>query len=176
MGSTCSGNKDNEQSMSYLKNKPKISLAEQSTQSQSDNFSRTNTHTYAPEDILDDDFEAEIIKATAECMASMHIDFYDEHNPTIDDMYRSTSEPYRIPRNSDYPDKNEMIINETNHRKATYNEVKQQLCDRINERIKASFELQTADWEPSSREMAHSFIIEFIANLVDEKMNHSKLK
>ncbi|CAF2967408.1 unnamed protein product [Rotaria sp. Silwood2] len=173
MGSTCSGNKDNEQQMIYLRNQSKISPVEQSTQSQSNNFSTTNTNTYDPQVILDDDFEAEIITVIAECMASVPVDFYAKRNSIIDEMYRSTSEPCHILHNSDYPDKNKTMLNGTNHKKATYNEVKQQICDRINERITASFELHTADWELSSRETARSFLKVFIEKFVDEKMSHS---
>ncbi|CAF2806556.1 unnamed protein product [Rotaria sp. Silwood2] len=155
MGSTCSGNKDNEQQMIYLRNQSKISPVEQSTQSQSNNFSTTNTNTYDPQVILDDDFEAEIITVIAECMASVPVDFYAKRNSIIDEMYRSTSEPCHILHNSDYPDKNKTMLNGTNHKK------------------RPSFELQTADWELSSRETARSFLKVFIEKLVDEKMSHS---
>ncbi|CAF3408367.1 unnamed protein product [Rotaria sp. Silwood1] len=176
MGSACSGHNDNKQHVIYVRNQTKISPVEQPTHSQSDNFSRTNTNTYALQVILDDDFETEIIKAITECMATLPVDFYDEHNPIIDEMYRSMSDPYHILHNSDYSDKTETIVNETNYKKAMNNEVKQQLCNQINERIKASFDLQTADWEPSSREIALSFLRAFIEKLVDEKMNHSILE
>ncbi|CAF1980988.1 unnamed protein product [Rotaria magnacalcarata] len=172
MGTVCSGDKSIELRLIDPRRKNAIPRAEQSTQNPSDHFSKIITNEFSPQGILDDDFETEIVQAITDCMASIDVTSHVEQHGIAHEIQCSISESFHHFIFSNTLDKNETKTNKKVYKKMTNKKVKQQLCDRINERIKPSFELQTADLEPTSREMARSFIQVFIKNLVDERMNH----
>lgn len=64
-----------------------------------------------------------------------------------------------------------MKLNKMVFTKVISNELKQKLCDLVSESVRASFEVQTDEWEPTSREKARLFLKEFIENVVEEKMH-----
>ncbi|CAF3630599.1 unnamed protein product [Rotaria socialis] len=172
MGTVCSGDKSIGLRLRDLRVKDAILRAGQSTRNQSDHFSKIITNEFSPQGLLDDDFETEIVQAITDCMVSVDVTSRVEQNGIAHEIHCSTSESFHHVIFSNTLDKDETKTNKKVYKEVTYKEVKQQLCDRVNERIKPSFELQTADLEPTSREMARSFIQVFIENLVDERINH----
>ena len=73
MGTVCSGDKNIERRLIGLQRKKTIPPAKKSTQYQSDHFSKIITNQFSPQEILDDDFETEIVQAITDCMASMPV-------------------------------------------------------------------------------------------------------
>lgn len=75
MGGRCSGNKSDTTQLNNVPNIGSITPVRNPTPKKSVKFSSIDTNVSSPHDILDDDFETEIIEVMNDCMASMSFNF-----------------------------------------------------------------------------------------------------